>query len=584
MPWLTPLLLIALSCFSTHAQQQSATPTTQDEPVSGSITGKVVNESGQPLAGVAVFVRAFGSSVGGRTTMSNTEGDFQINGLDPALYVVSASLPAYVTRARDPQTPAPTYRLGDSVRIELIRGGVITGTVTNAAGEPVVGVRVRAFMVRDVNNKPTNGRALAFGERPTDDRGIYRIYGLGAGSYLVQAGGGGNLYSSMNPYDFDAPTFSPSSNRDTAAEIQVRSGDESNADIRYRGEPGHIVSGTVRLNGATGASVSLTRAGDGVLPAGNSYQQPGARGFSIYGVGDGDYDLVAQEMVSSTSVAFPDLAMSDPLRLTVKGADITGLELITKPLASISGRILLEPSKIPECQGKRRPAFAEAMIEANPNRGGADQEQSAYSVASTNSASPDAEGNFRIRNVRPAQYAFSPRFFARYWYLQSMSIGSSPTASVKTKTSSATAKVDAARNWTTVKSGDRITRLTITLAEGAASLRGKVVTAEGSKLPVGLLLYLVPAEREKADDALRFFVSQVAPDGTLSLYNLPPGNYWSVIRTASENEPTTTAKLRLPDQAEFRAKLRRNAEAAKLTVELKPCQNLSDYQLPFMQR
>jgi len=39
--------------------------------------------------------------------------------------------------------------------------------------------------------------------------------------------------------------------------------------------------------------------------------------------------------------------------------------------------------------------------------------------------------------------------------------------------------------------------------------------------------------------------------------------------------------LRLPDETETRAKLRRDAEDAKNAIEFKPCQNVTDYQLPF---
>jgi hypothetical protein len=38
-------------------------------------------------------------------------------------------------------------------------------------------------------------------------------------------------------------------------------------------------------------------------------------------------------------------------------------------------------------------------------------------------------------------------------------------------------------------------------------------------------------------------------------------------------------KLRLPDAAAQRAKLRAEAEAAKREIEFKPCQNVIDYQL-----
>ena len=99
-----------------------------------------------------------------------------------------------------------------------------------------------------------------------------------------------------------------------------------------------------------------------------------------------------------------------------------------------------------------------------------------------------------------------------------------------------------------------------------------------------MFTYLVPAEREKAEDILRFFASQVAADGTFALNNLPPGRYWAIARPAAENESNIFSKLRLPDEAEARAKLRGEAEAAKTEIELKPCQNITDYQLPFKPR
>src|SRR5258708_20302274 len=84
-------------------------------------------------------------------------------------------------------------------------------------------------------------------DRATDDRGYYRLYGLQPGTYIVSAGGatqfGGAFGNSV--YANDAPTFAPASTRDTAVEIVVSSGQEATADIRYRGEPGHSISGRV---------------------------------------------------------------------------------------------------------------------------------------------------------------------------------------------------------------------------------------------------------------------------------------------------------------------------------------------------
>jgi hypothetical protein len=51
-------------------------------------------------------------------------------------------------------------------------------------------------------------------------------------------------------------------------------------------------------------------------------------------------------------------------------------------------------------------------------------------------------------------------------------------------------------------------------------------------------------------------------------------------KAAAENESAVLSKLRIPDDAESRSKLRREAELAKTETELKPCQNVTDFQLP----
>ena len=566
-----PVLVVLLVLF-THAQaQQSATQT--EENRSGTINGRVVNESGQPMMGATVFVRPAGGVVMSRNTSTNAEGNFQVSGLEPAQYYVNANSPAYIAPQLDVDIPIPTYRVGDSVRLELIRGGVITGTVTNATGDPLVGVRVRAMMVRDSSGKPLRSRVPGWGERTTDDRGIYRIYGLAPGTFIVQAGGGGA--GSGNVTDFDAPTYAPSSTRDSATEFQVRSGEETAVDIRYRGEQGHVISGTIKVQGTAGASVTLAQVGDGTIPTNQGYQPPGARGFTIYGVGDGEYQLIGQEFIGSMTnvVTNPDLAISDPVKVTVKGADVTGLEIIPKPLAAISGRVALEPSNLPECKNKRRPLFSETMVLLAQDRKEAQNDPFAALRMFTSISTTDKDGAFTMKNIRRGAYSLMPQFFARYWYLKSISIGS------QTPTKQTSATRDVARNWLPLKAGERVTGLTVTLSEGAGSVRGQVTVAEDSKLEPGFFVFLVPAERDKVDDPFRYFVGPVADDNSFSLGNLPPGRYSLLAQKPQAEIPTTTDKLRLPDALEARTKIRRAAESLKSDIELKPCQNVTDFKL-----
>ena len=535
-----------------------------DQPTIGSIDGKVVNESGQPMAGAGVYVRTVNSGFN-RSTTTDLEGNFRVNGLETGLYIVSANTPAYTNAPVDPDAPK-YYRIGESVRVDMVRGGAITGTVTNAMGEPVIAVRVRAQMIRDAKGQAA--RFSASFEQQTDDRGVYRIYGLPPGTYHVFAGGS-SFIPSYTTYDTDIPTYAPSSTRDTAAEVSVRSGEDVMADIRYRGEPGHSISGSIKGSGTTNGSVTLMRPGNS-FPMATSIQVPFSRGFIFNGLADGDYFLVAQESVASQTIPpVFTLTFSDPKKITVKGADITGIELVTKPLGSISGKIVLEPTKVPECQGKRPPLMAEALVRfRRPEKEvEAGEAQGVRSVAGA--ASPDTAGAFVLRNLQAGSYQFDPRFYARYWYLQSITVNSAGPKPQRT---------DAAANWTILKSGEQLSNVNITLAEGAASVHGKVPAPDAAQ-PPAVAAYLVPDDKDKLEDVLRYFVTQIEADGTFTFNNVPPGKYLAVTASTVEPQIANVAKLRQPDAGAARTKLRRAAEAKKAEIELKPCQNLSDYQL-----
>lgn len=577
----TAFVFLALTCASARAQQPTATPESPSEVTTGTISGQIVNERGEPMPGANVFIRPMGAPNAGRSTATDAEGRFRINGLEPSLYVVTGFAPAYVSPVPELEGSPTYYRIGDTLKVEMIKGGVLTGTVSNANGEPVVGIRVRALRIRDQKGQPVRTPQFGSTERSTDDRGIYRLYGLAPGTYLVSAGGGGGGGGSFSlvPYETDVPTYAPSSTRDGATEFNVRGGEETNVDIRYRSDPGHTVSGTVKLTTANGANVMLMPADGGFMPAGGAMQAPGARGFELTGVGDGDYYIIAMEF-PTTAVApttMPDIPVSEPKRITVKGADISGLELIPRPPSSISGRIALEPSKAPECQGKRKPLFAETLVDLQRPEKDTDV-LAPFMRMMAGGVAPDPKGAIVFRNLAPGRYRFEARFHARFWYLQSITIGAPSTT---TPARTATPKVDPAASWTSLKAGEKITDLTITLAEGAASIRGRVPVAEGASIPAGTAVYLVPAEADKAGDVLRYFVTDVGSDGTFALNSLPPGRYWSVLQNPVPAEIATLSKLRLPESAEARTKLRRTAESQKSDLELKACQTLADYQLSF---
>src|SRR6185436_1861789 len=72
-------------------------------------------------------------------------------------------------------------RISD-LKIRLWKCAVLTGTVLDEAGEPAVGISVRALRRSSVSGK--TGFSVA-GNAITDDRGIYRISSLTPGEYAV---------------------------------------------------------------------------------------------------------------------------------------------------------------------------------------------------------------------------------------------------------------------------------------------------------------------------------------------------------------------------------------------------------------
>ena len=586
------VIVFASLCALAQTPQPTATPESSGPPGSGMISGQVVDENDQPVPSAVVQIRAMSGSTPGQTVIANRYGEFQIKGLAPVDYGMFASAPSYMVGRTEPLRSGGVYRVGDRVTLKLIKGGIVTGKVTDGNGNPVVGVGVRAQMVRD-----TAGRVLPRGHgqnKPTDDRGVYRIYGLIPGTYVVFAGGpdSGRTSSDETTFELDVPSFHPSSTRATAAEIAVRSGEEmSDIDIRYRGEQGRSISGavTVPSNLHTGYTVTLTSGGDSGAPWSSMLSQAAGRNFVFNGLGDGEYSLSAQSSDSSG-----DVALSESKRVAVSGADVTGIQLTVKLLASISGRVVLEETKLVECTDKNHPLAYEALVSAVQKENGVAKQIPQAVRAYWSLGEPvrtDKEGNFLLRNLVPNEYYFALRFHAPQWYVNSIAFApavpsaspapaASPTSSTPPASNAKPKFVDAARGWTSVKGSERPSNLTITLVHGAASLRGMFVPAEGEQIPRRLFVYLVPAEPAKANDVLRFFVEQVQSNGYIGISNIAPGRYWILTQPGEVSAIPLQTKIRLPNETETRTRLRRDAEAAKHEIELKPCQDIGNFILP----
>ncbi len=556
-------LLAPYSC-STHAVAQVSTTNTK----LGSIKGRVVSD-GQPLNNAVVSVSSVNIPRQSRAVPTNDNGDFEVKGLETGLYRVQVNAPAYVSPPGD--ADQELYRVGDSITVNMLRGGVITGKVLTERDDPVVAVRVRALMIRDANGRRPDSVEES-NDKLTDDRGTYRIFGLAPGTYVVYAGGRGFSGTGANAYDNDAPTFAPSSSRDTAEQISLAAGDERTIDIRYRGAGGHAISGNVIAPTTADSpwiSINLDRVVKSALDFRlSTYQRAGTKGFDFRGVADGDYLIWARYWSRSD-----EALISEPKRITVKGADISGIELVTKPLASVAGVVLVEPSTIAECEDKRRPLFNELIVslkrnQRQPSKASERDQQLELPLFSSSQVSPDGAGSFQMRNLAVGEYHFDLRTIAKYWYLRSVTLPAAKDATPN----------DLARGALTLRSGERVTGLKATLAEGAASISGQVELPEDRRSD-RIVFYVVPAEKDRADDVLRYFAAPVVDDGTFSLDHVPPGRYWTIAKVVTTENDTNTTALRLPLAAAARVRLRREGEAGKSEIELRPCQTVRNHKV-----
>jgi len=570
-------------------------------PAAGAITGRVVADDGHPLANISVSFSKRGNlnMPGSVSAATDAEGKFRAENLDPGVYNAGVYVPGY-TRVREPgvERGEPLYyRPGENVTITMTKGGVITGTVRNANGDPIVGAPIRAVFVRQPDGRtPRNPPSFFYGPpRASDDRGVYRIFGLEPGSYVVSVGGGGNdqFGGPFSPFAGEMPTYHPSTTRDGAVEVVVQTGQEaSGIDIRHRGEHGRAVSGKVsglpesESDFNYSISVSLTHAASGIQENFTYLTgRMGDRSFSLDGVADGEYEVRARR-----SSRQGDTMASAPQRVTVRGADVTGLNLTLAPLASISGRVTLEAMREADraassCADSAPHAVSppESLIVARREEKQADTATQSRAPSPTRSdAAPDAQGEFTIRALNAGRYRLEALPPGDEWYIRTITLSSAAAPSPKSGTRRAPAAQttsNAARDTLlTLTTGQKFSGVNVVLADGAASLRGTIPADEGRPLGARMRVYLVPSERERADDAFRYASSSVAADGSFALTHLAPGRYWLLI-TVADNDLSEPRLRATAWDTEARSKLRRDAEAAANAIDLQPCQRINDFTL-----
>ncbi len=489
-----PIILL-LALFSVQAQTPSVTIPVN---ATASVTGQIkIGET--PARGVSVSLvagdRRTNTEAMTRVT-TDADGRYKFTNLAAGNFRVTVLSPGYIVfgtsdLVRNGQQVV--LKEGEAVeRIDftLTRGGVITGKVVNSNNRPVIGEGVNLSTVDDAGQQTPFNPPNGAGGLRTDDRGVYRVYGLPPGKYLVSAGqadgrGGGPGFMAASRAHIR--TFHPeATDVSQATPITVEAGKEvSEIDIRLTSLETFAAVGRV-IEAESGNPVvgvlighsSVRTGGRGQMPAPQMPQIPGGTdgmsgeegAFRIEGLARGRYSVyVAQDSQNPATTEY----YSEPTTFEITGSDATGLEIKLQRGASINGTVVLDGNTDPNLLTNVR---VNAAVRSNGAGGRA-----------SNTASVAPNGLFRVSGLAPGRVSLgvndanNPGPFSGLQVLRIEKDGAELQSGLE------------------VAPGEQVAGVRVYVAYGTSSIRG-VVRVEGGTLTPDLRL-IVTARRTDSSNS-----------------------------------------------------------------------------------
>ncbi len=503
-------------------------------PQKCAIAGHVVNAvTGAPLKKAAVWVEAFsaargvngGPNVAGPSAVTDAQGRFSLEDIDPGSYFLSARRTGYLDQgfgAAEPDIVGPPVKLaaGDrmgDLTIRLTPQSLLYGKVTDEDGEAVPDAEVSLYRISYAGGRKQF--EVASGTVSQADGSII-IGNVASGRYYLGAWIRGGEQD-PNTREIYVPTFYPStSDPSSAGPIEVAAGAEVRGlEIRLR------KARTFRIRGRTAANISLQlRPRDRTIgSAATTGVNTGRDGrFEFTGVLSGRYAIVPEEGTSFFAVAEMGGGATAPItaRDAVRPAvvDVTDSDL---------DDVILPAGESVEVKGTLlggKPGLR-ANIDLVP-AGGAPEH------ASIPSAQPDAGGAFQFHRVFPDAYQVAVTGLADNSYIKSVKFAGRDITN-------ATLDLASSAGGT----------LEITLSADGGEIAGTAHGADGKPLP-GALVQIWPAGGESARSL------KADENGAFHFRGLPPADYRVIAWEALDDD--------LAEYAPFRARF--EAQAAPVTV------------------
>ncbi len=335
------LLILFCAAQSGVAGQSKSLNSGQSATVTGTVTLK-----GRPAGGITVGVQPTQPTSVPQIFKSRTDqdGTYRVTGMPPGTYQVSAALPGYViagNSTRGTMVVLATSETVNGIDFTLVRGGVITGKVTDADGKPVIEEPV---LLTDADPSANRRQFYPWLRISTDDRGIYRIFGIPTGRYKVFVGRSDVGFSpGMSVRTAYKQTYHPDvSDPAKATVIEVNEGTEA-SDVNItvaRPSPTFTITGRV-VDGETNnpipkVQLGIQLVGEHRFSYVSGSSSSNAQGeFRIEGLRPGKYGVfMAPEGDSNLRADTVDVEIVDQ--------DITGVVIKTSKGATVTGTIALE--------------------------------------------------------------------------------------------------------------------------------------------------------------------------------------------------------------------------------------------------
>ena len=358
-PYLAAILLTILSV-STSLCAQTTTKESVKVP-RGSISGRVtIKDRGVP--GVAIGLRKgdfYTPFEPYQKATTDHDGYFRFPKLAAGSYSLMAAAPAFVQADRD-SGKLKSVLVGEDEKVEginfaLVRGGVITGRVTDADGRPVVEQQVNIYPA-EMYNQQVQRQIYATGNAQTDDRGIYRVFGLLAGRYKVAVGRSDDelnvTYNQGRNISYKQVFYPDATDQAKATIVEVTEGSEANNIDITVGRVVQMFSASGQLVDESGQPVPNLRLGlqrqlGQRTEFINSFGMANSRGeFVLEGLVPGKYSVFLFPNQNNDMRIEPfsfDLVDQDVVGLTVKllkGATITGTVVLENEDKAIFAKLL----------------------------------------------------------------------------------------------------------------------------------------------------------------------------------------------------------------------------------------------------